>query len=168
MNWIGFCCLNPRRFEPPNLSLSLMASRQHSVSVAPPPPPRSLNIQKFAESRASELESLHSVIANRLNDDFRTIRSKRRRTTGYDNRVTKNRSRKRRKLGPTDEGVGKDDLKKVPRRIRRRTELTKNPDSGFCVSGDGTKRLRTHLWHAKRFQMTKRWGFYLPLGLHGR
>ncbi|KAJ0558990.1 putative ribonuclease P [Helianthus annuus] len=35
------------------------------------------------------------------------------------------------------------------------------------MSGDGTKRLRTHVWHAKRFTMIKRWGFHLPLGLHG-
>ncbi|CAL9205098.1 unnamed protein product [Musa hybrid cultivar] len=40
--------------------------------------------------------------------------------------------------------------------------------TGFCTAGDGTKRLRTHLWHAMRFTMVKHWGFYLPLGLHGR
>ncbi|CAL9767173.1 unnamed protein product [Musa acuminata subsp. burmannicoides] len=47
-------------------------------------------------------------------------------------------------------------------------EFRSNPSSGFCTAGDGTKRLRTHLWHAKRFTMVKHWGFYLPLGLHGR
>lgn len=43
-----------------------------------------------------------------------------------------------------------------------------NPERGFSTAGDGTKRLRTHVWHAKRFTMTKLWGYYLPLGLHGR
>ncbi|RXH68413.1 hypothetical protein DVH24_030746 [Malus domestica] len=43
-----------------------------------------------------------------------------------------------------------------------------NLEKGFCTSGDGTKRLRTHVWHAKRFTMTKLWGYYLPLGLQGR
>ncbi|KAM1956576.1 hypothetical protein ACFX16_025973 [Malus domestica] len=43
-----------------------------------------------------------------------------------------------------------------------------NLEKGFCTSGDGTKRLRTHVWHAKRFTMTELWGYYLPLGLQGR
>ncbi|XP_042982559.1 ribonucleases P/MRP protein subunit POP1-like [Carya illinoinensis] len=43
-----------------------------------------------------------------------------------------------------------------------------NLETGFCTSGDGTKRLRTHVWHTKRFIMSKLWGFYVPLGLHGR
>nr|GMC46859.1 ribonucleases P/MRP protein subunit POP1 isoform X1 [Ipomoea batatas] len=133
-------------------------------------PPRTINVQKFAESRASELESLHSIIKNCLNNDFRSQRSKRRRTTGHDNRVTKNRHRKKRKVGNND--VDKTDSlendKEAPRRVRRRTELRMNPSSGFLTSGDGTKRLRTHIWHAKRFTMAKLWGFYLPLGLQGR
>ncbi|XP_019168248.1 PREDICTED: ribonucleases P/MRP protein subunit POP1-like isoform X1 [Ipomoea nil] len=133
-------------------------------------PPRTINVQKFAESRASELETLHSIIKNRLSNDFRSQRSKRRRTTGHDNRVTKNRHRKKRKVGNND--VDKTDSlendKEAPRRVRRRTELRMNPNSGFLTSGDGTKRLRTHIWHAKRFTMAKLWGFYLPLGLQGR
>ncbi|KAJ8558035.1 hypothetical protein K7X08_004801 [Anisodus acutangulus] len=32
---------------------------------------------------------------------------------------------------------------------------------------DHLKKLRTHLWHAKLFTMTKLWGFYLPFGVHG-
>lgn len=134
-------------------------------------PPRTIDVHKFAESRASELEALHSVIANRLNNDFRSNRSKRRRTTGYDDRVAKKKYRKRQKLGVTgskDGVVSNEGWRKVPRRVRRRNELKKNPESGFVTSGDGTKRLRTHVWHAKRFTMTKMWGFHLPLGLHGR
>ncbi|XP_010914572.2 ribonucleases P/MRP protein subunit POP1 [Elaeis guineensis] len=140
-------------------------------SSAPPAPPRILNVQKFAKSRAPELESLHAIVSNRLGHDFRIQRSKRRRTTGH--KVTRNRRVKQRKVGDGDGGVqegtsAEDDRKNVSRRTRRRFEFQKNPASGFCTTGDGTRRLRTHLWHAKRFAMVKQWGFYLPLGLHGR
>lgn len=134
-------------------------------------PTRTLNVNKFAESRASELESLHSIVKERLSNDFRCKRSKRRRTTGHDNRVAKGRVRKKQKLG--DENLNKpdhlkNDKKMLPRHVRRRVELKKNSLNGFSTSGDGTKRLRTHLWYAKRFAMTKIWGFYLPLGVQGR
>lgn len=134
-------------------------------------PPRKINVQKFAEARAPELDSLHSIVANRLNNNFRSRRNKRRRTTAHDNQGTKRRSRKRRKLVVVDKSNASDlekDHKKISRRIRRRIELKKNPESGFSTSGDGTKRLRTHVWHAKRFTMKKLWGYYLPLGLQGR
>lgn len=141
--------------------------RSHVSSV----PPRKLNVQKFADARASEMESLHSIVSNRLDNNFRSRRNKRRRTSAYNNQITGTRSKKRRKFGATDKANaldGEKDQKKVPRRIRRSIELKKNPESGFPVSGDGTKRLRTHVWHAKRFTMRKLWGFYLPLGLQGR
>ncbi|KAI3459664.1 hypothetical protein Pfo_016327 [Paulownia fortunei] len=139
-----------------------------AVSAAPP---HELNVLKFVESRASELEGLHTIVADRLDNNFRSQRNKRRRTTGHDNRVAKKKFRKRRRVGIRDMGetdsVRKDE-KKIPRRVRRNIELKKNPPSGFGTSGDGTKRLRTHVWHAKRFTMKKLWGFYIPLGLHGR
>ncbi|KAM0951191.1 putative ribonuclease P [Dioscorea sansibarensis] len=138
-------------------------SKPSAISTSTAPPPRTLNVQKFAESRAPELESLHEIVASRLGHGFRIQRGKRRRTTGH--LVAKNRRRKRRKTG--DGSEPEDGMKKVSRRARRRAELQKNPLTGFCVSGDGTKRLRTHLWHAKRFTMVKLWGFYLPLGLQG-
>ncbi|KAK4421658.1 hypothetical protein Salat_2116400 [Sesamum alatum] len=138
------------------------------VSTAPP---HELNVRKFAESRASELKGLHSLIAERLDNNFRSQRNKRRRTTGHDDRVAKKKFRKRRRVGAEDMGkidsVDKDE-KKNSRRVRRNVELKKNPLSGFGTSGDGTKRLRTHVWHAKRFTMTKLWGFHIPVGLHGR
>lgn len=152
--------------------MAVDGSKKSKVSTAPP---RKINVQKFAETRASELESLHSIVSNRLNNNFRSQRNKRRRTTAYENQAAKKRHRKRRNLGLL--GKANDDLssasenkepRKVPRRVRRRIELKKNPESGFATSGDGTRRLRTHVWHAKRFTMTKLWGFHLPLGLHGR
>lgn len=147
-------------------------SKRPQVSAAIPP--RKIIVQKYAESRAHELESLHSIIANRVNNDYRSQRSKRRRTTAYDNQIARKRCRrKRKKLGMFDKShtdfiLEKDQIKKLPRRVRRNLELRMNAESGFCTSGDGTKRLRTHVWHAKRFTMTKLWGYYLPLGLQGR
>ncbi|MQL87406.1 hypothetical protein Taro_019946 [Colocasia esculenta] len=156
-------------------SPSSSRGRRPSAAVSLTPPPRSLNVQKFAESRAAELEALHAVVAGRTGGSFRVHRSKRRRTTSHVDRFAKGRGgRKRRRLG---EGEGRvegreiereEEKKKLNRRVRRRMELRKNLDFGFSESGDGTQRLRTHLWHAKRFTMVKRWGFYLPLGLHGR
>lgn len=137
-------------------------------------PPRKINVHKFAESRSSELEALHSIVSNRLSNNFRTPRNKRRRTTAYDNQAAKKRHRRRRKAELLGKTSNNDDLdlekeeKRIPRRVRRRIELKKNPEIGFTSSGDGTKRLRTHVWHAKRFTMTKLWGFHLPFGLHGR
>ncbi|XP_076942337.1 ribonucleases P/MRP protein subunit POP1-like [Bidens hawaiensis] len=136
-------------------------------------PPSELLVQKFAESRAPELDSLYSTIASRLNNDFKSQRNKRRRTTGFDNRGSKTRFRKKQKMGSLNQTKSDGNLEKIvnkalPRHIRRKKELNKNLESGFCISGDGTKRLRTHVWHAKRFTMIKRWGFHLPLGLHGR
>ncbi|OIT07044.1 hypothetical protein A4A49_41115 [Nicotiana attenuata] len=133
-------------------------------------PLRTINVHKFAESRASELESLHPIVKERLSNDFKSQRSKRRRTTEHDNRLAKSRARKKQKAGE-DNVINLDhlekDKKKLPRHVRRKFELTKNSQNGFSTSGDRAKRLRTHLWHAKRFTMTKLWGFYLPLGVHG-
>ncbi|KAK4753988.1 hypothetical protein SAY87_002092 [Trapa incisa] len=128
--------------------------------------PRTINVQKFSESRASELESLHSVVAHRLGNDFRCQRNKRRRTTSHESKSSKRRRKRQKCLCSNNPDV--KILDKPPRHIRRRNELRENPQSGFSMSNDGTKRLRTHVWHAKRFTMTKLWGFHLPLGLHGR
>ncbi|CAN6467937.1 unnamed protein product [Victoria cruziana] len=143
------------------------------------PPPRVLNVQRFAEARAAELQSLHAIVAERVGSDFRVPRRTRRRTSSFLNRRNSNcrtkGNKRKRQVGPVS---GEDGSKADPevakeekcrnRRVRRRMEFKGNPNSGFSLSGDGTKRLRTHVWHAKRFKMVKRWGFYLPLGLAGR
>lgn len=148
---------------------------------SPPAPPRLLLINKFAESRAPELESLHSIVSNRINHDFRLRRDKRRRTTGFWTRKSHQRKRRRTIDGISstscdgrvmesdlDEKEGFRKESRPSRRVRRRREFKRNPNFGFCVAVDGTKRLRTHLWLAKRFTMVKRWGYCLPLGLQGR
>lgn len=135
-------------------------------------PPQKINVQKFAESRASELESLHNIVANRLDNDFRCRRSKRRRTTSFAYKAAKKRcTRSVVDQSSANKSSDKDDggeNARIPRRIRRSAQLRINPEKGFSTSGDGTKWLRTHVWHAKRFTMTKLWGYHLPLGLHGR
>lgn len=137
-------------------------------------PPRKINVPKFAEARASELQSLQCIVENRLSNDYKSQRNKRRRTTSFNDQIArKGRRRKRQKLGRVDKAnvesrLKKDDITQLPRHVRRRYELKSNPENGFCTSGDGTKRLRTHVWHAKRFSMTKLWSYHLPLGLQGR
>ncbi|KAF3336244.1 ribonucleases P/MRP protein subunit POP1 [Carex littledalei] len=137
-----------------------------------PPPPRTLNVQRLADARRPEIQSLHSLVSSRLSASFRLPRSLRRRTTSHLRRSKRSRSSASRDSPPSDASDDDADQnrekKKVCRRERRRRELTSNPELGFVVAGDGTKRLRTHVWHAKRFQMVKRWGFYLPLGIQGR
>ncbi|RZB41535.1 hypothetical protein D0Y65_055156, partial [Glycine soja] len=149
-------------------------TKKPQVSVPTSPPPWKINLQKYAESRALELHSLQSIIENRVNSDYRSQKNKRRRTTVFDNQIArKGCRRKRQKLGIIDKALAKLGLeenhqKKLPRCVHRRYELKKNPENGFCTSGDVTKRLRTHVWHAKWFAMTKLWGYHLPLCLQGR
>ncbi|RZB58838.1 hypothetical protein D0Y65_042257 [Glycine soja] len=126
-------------------------TKKPQVSVpTPPPPPWKINLQKYAESRALELHSLQSIIENRVNSDYRSQKNKRRRTTVFDNQIArKGCRRKRQKLGIIDKALAKSGLeenhqKKLPRCVHRRYELKKNPENGFCTSGDVTKRLRTH------------------------
>ncbi|CAL5049774.1 unnamed protein product [Urochloa decumbens] len=140
-----------------------------------PPPPRQLEVRRFAAARAGELRSLHDAISARLEDGsgrFRQQpRSARRRTTGH-------LPSKRRRRGSGEDAAGTGEVgpagegssapRKQSRRVRRRRELAGNPAEGFSVAGDGARRLRTHLWHAKRFSMERRWGFILPVGVHGR
>ncbi|CAH8306635.1 unnamed protein product [Eruca vesicaria subsp. sativa] len=130
--------------------------------------PREISVQKFSEARAAELESLHSIVSERLNKDFRSKRNQRRRTNAYTNQPSKKRNIKRQRSLLCIGQASSSNETKIPRRVKRRMELKGNPESGFSTTGDGTKRLRTHVWHAKRFSMTKLWGFHLPLGLHGR
>ncbi|BFI30940.1 ribonuclease P/MRP protein subunit POP1 [Marchantia polymorpha subsp. ruderalis] len=54
------------------------------------------------------------------------------------------------------------------RRVRRRMEFQRIRQGEDVVGNDGTRRLGTHVWHAKRFSMTKCWGYSLAEGLPGR
>ncbi|CAN6200730.1 unnamed protein product [Urochloa humidicola] len=140
-----------------------------------PPPPRQLEVRRFAAARAGELRSLHAAISARLVDGSgrsrQQPRSARRRTTGH-------LPSKRRRRGSGEDSAGTGEVgpagegssapQKQSRRVRRRRELAGNPAEGFSVAGDGARRLRTHLWHAKRFAMERRWGFVLPVGAQGR
>lgn len=149
-------------------------------------PPRSVNVTKLADARAPEVEAFYSIIQKRVKlrkrkreedaQDFTVPRSQRRRTTSYLNRkVNLWKKRKRDALTrfnrfktKTAEENGHDNdaekLRKLCRCVRRRIELKGGSVGGFGYSRDGTARLVMHVWHAKRFKMIKKWGYYLPLG----
>jgi ribonuclease P/MRP protein subunit POP1 len=55
--------------------------------------------------------------------------------------------------------------KRLCRSLRRLLELK---PGGLLVANDGTRRLSTHVWHAKRFSMEKKFGYYLPIGRPGK
>lgn len=154
------------------------------------PPPRAVNVTKLADARAPEVEALYSIIQKRVKlrkrkreedaQDFTVPRGQRRRTTSFFNRkgnLWKKRKRdalkrsNRFKTKTAEESANDKDaekLKKLCRCVRRRIELKGGSDGGFGYSRDGTARLVTHVWHAKRFKMIKKWGYYLPLGFFGR
>lgn len=129
-----------------------------------PPPPRQLEVRRFASDRVGELRSLHGAVSARVDGRFQQLRSARRRTTGHLPSKRRCASRGAAAGEAPEEG---NPLARQSRRVRRRRELAGNPAEGFSVAGDGARRLRTHLWHAKRFTMARRWGFVLPIGSQG-
>lgn len=148
-----------------------MTSERTKTFPLPVHLPRSLDLKKFTDARAPELSSLFSVVARRLHNDFTSTRKERRRTTSHNNRAAKRRGRKYPKSQQIDDSVQCEtngDRIELSRRLRRRLEFKRNPKMGFCTKRDGTRLLRTHLWHVKRFKMAKQWGFCLPMGLLGR
>lgn len=145
--------------------------------------PRTLQVQQFANARGNEVQALHAVLKEKTQDGNQEIsRCLRRRTTSHNRRKTffwqkKASQKKKRTLEAEgeEEAVKKrkfdDDegLKKVLcRRVRRRIELKGDENGGGGCSRDGSQRLVTHVWHAKRFTMTKIWGHWLAQGLPGR
>uniref|UniRef100_A0ACD6A0Q1 Uncharacterized protein n=1 Tax=Avena sativa TaxID=4498 RepID=A0ACD6A0Q1_AVESA len=133
--------------------------------AAVPPPPRQLEVRRFSAERAGELRYLHGAVSARVDGRFQQSRSARRRTTGH---LPAKRRRTSRAAALGDAPEDESPPARQSRRVRRRRELAGNPAEGFSVAGDGARRLRTHLWHAKRFAMERRWGFVLPVGAQGR
>ncbi|KAM0858248.1 hypothetical protein ACQ4PT_047954 [Festuca glaucescens] len=132
--------------------------------AAVPPPPRQLEVRRFAADRAGELRSLQGAVSARVDGRFQQHRSARRRTTGHLPSKRRRTSRAAAAGDGPEEGIPPV---RQSRRVRRRRELAGNPAEGFSVAGDGARRLRTHMWHAKRFAMERRWGFVLPVGAQG-
>ena len=148
--------------------------------------PRTLDVQKFANARAAEVHALHEVLKEKTGIEggeqaAGIPRCLRRRTTSHNRRKAFfwQRKQKKRKRGEEQEeaidaeGATEGDVaifaKKPPcRRVRRRIELKGDDKGGGGCSRDGTQRLVTHVWHAKRFTMTKIWGHWLAEGLPGR
>lgn len=148
--------------------------------------PRTLDVQKFASARGAEVHALHTVLKEKRGSDGAVAipRCLRRRTTSHNRRKAFfwQRKQKKRKLGDVDEAAGGESVrveaeggdavvsakKPLCRRVRRRIELKGDEKGGGGCARDGTQRLVTHVWHAKRFTMTKAWGHWLPEGLPGR
>ncbi|KAF7043085.1 hypothetical protein CFC21_052519 [Triticum aestivum] len=131
---------------------------------AVPPPPRQLEVRRFASDRVGELRSLHAAVSARVDGRFQQPRSARRRTTGH---LPSKRGRASRGAAAGQAPEEGNPSARQSRRVRRRQELAGNPAEGFSFAGDGARRLRTHLWHAKRFTMARRWGFVLPICSQG-
>lgn len=155
--------------------------------------PRTLDVQKFANARGVEVQSLHAALKDKKAQDGNEAgveipRCLRRRTTSHNRRKSFfwQRKARKRKRGALDEvsatainaksggaEIGGDEVavtaKRPPcRRVRRKIELKGDKKGGGGCSRDGTQRLVTHVWHAKRFTMTKIWGHWLAEGLPGR
>jgi ribonuclease P/MRP protein subunit POP1 len=153
--------------------------------------PRTLDVQKFANARGAEVHALHAALKERRGEEGRPDavaipRCLRRRTTSHNRRKCffwQRKPRRKRKRGDVeeDEAIERESarveaegggLAKEPRtpcrRVRRRIELKGDEAGGGGCARDGTQRLVTHVWHAKRFTMTKAWGHWLAEGLPGR
>jgi ribonuclease P/MRP protein subunit POP1 len=66
------------------------------------------------------------------------------------------------------EKEGKSDQCKRKRLCRSLRRLLELKPGGVLVANEGTRRLSTHVWHAKRFSMEKKFGYYLPIGRPGK
>ncbi|KAL3693412.1 hypothetical protein R1sor_007063 [Riccia sorocarpa] len=156
-------------------------------------PPRTLEIQKFTAARSGEVQGLYATVKNQVeaaggdSSSFALARHLRRRTTSHNrhlpywirNQRRKNRlghssqnwnSTKKKEAPSVSGAVEKRKVEKSPpsRRVRRRVEFQQVRRGDDVVQPDGTRRLATHVWHAKRFPMKKCWGYSLPEGLPGR
>ncbi|KAL2634213.1 hypothetical protein R1flu_005692 [Riccia fluitans] len=157
-------------------------------------PPRTLEIQKFTAARSGEVQGLYAAVKSQVeaaggdSSSFAIARHLRRRTTSHNRRVPywilnerkKNRvghasqnwtKKTKKKDGPSaSEGAEKRRAERPPpsRRVRRRAEFQRVRRGEDIVQRDGTRRLATHVWHAKRFPMKKCWGYALSEGLPGR
>ncbi|KAG6549506.1 hypothetical protein Mapa_008884 [Marchantia paleacea] len=151
---------------------------------------RSVEVQALFEAVKDRVE-----ISGGDSSSFSQARHLRRRTTSHlrrlpywlQNERKKNRgglASQRKKRSKNDEspvpaaaavcpGTGASEKRKADRappcrRVRRRKEFQRIRQCEDFVGNDGTRRLGTHVWHAKRFSMTKCWGYSLAEGLPGR
>ncbi|XP_024515174.1 ribonucleases P/MRP protein subunit POP1-like isoform X1 [Selaginella moellendorffii] len=149
-----------------------------------------LAVERFAEARAPELESLFAALqsSGKSSDGLASIKRRTKSHNRRKHRFWNHQEKKSKKkanasasananAGDKEDGVveGEDKKRKrelkvasLSRRVRRRVELQDvvKGKGGSCK--DGTRRLVTHVWHAKRFYMAKRWGYWLSSGIPGR
>lgn len=124
--------------------------------------PDLLNTYKYAADRVTEIKSLVDAIRNPSNTKlvFQTLpKHMRRRAMSYNSKRLPQKNRKAhvaqmRKSGPSAK------QKRPARKYRRKvTNLMRE----YVRRQRQYTWLETHIWHAKRFHMTERWGYKLPL-----
>ncbi|CAM6068770.1 unnamed protein product [Sphagnum tenellum] len=157
--------------------------------------PRILDVQQYASARGPEIAALHAVSrdSDKPGSGSSIPRHLRRRATSHNRRRSYYSNSKKRSAAVIQDSSAQpksnsqtgsetaepgsyagalpqeEPQKKRPcRRVRRKFELKGGADGSGGCSSDGTRRLVTHVWHAKRFSMTKIWGYWLPEGLPGR
>ncbi|CAM6043705.1 unnamed protein product [Sphagnum compactum] len=157
--------------------------------------PRILDVQQYASARGPEIAALHAVSwdSDKPGSGSSIPRHLRRRATSHNRRRSYYWNSKKRSAAVIQDSSAQpksnsqtgsetaepgsyagalpqeEPQKKRPcRRVRRKFELKGGADGSGGCSSDGTRRLVTHVWHAKRFSMTKIWGYWLPEGLPGR
>ncbi|CAI2348049.1 unnamed protein product [Caenorhabditis sp. 36 PRJEB53466] len=126
--------------------------------------PRFIHVEKFVESRTNSIAQLLKAIDNdalvsgEVTKGPRTAaqrlpRHMRRRAMAYDVR----RFPKTMREYARSHLISKH-AKKCPSRFARRKNVNSRDKFGRSTSTKG-KWLSTHVWHAKRFRMTSKWGF---------
>ncbi|ESP05473.1 hypothetical protein LOTGIDRAFT_228048 [Lottia gigantea] len=123
--------------------------------------PREIKVYRFAESRASEinalLQNIHHIGGNRV--IFQKLpRHLRRRAMSHN---IKRLPRRLREAALIEYKNRPETGTKRPSRKHRRRP--KNLLADYVRRQRRVKWLETHIWHAKRFHMTEKWGYKLPV-----
>lgn len=138
--------------------------------------PRSIDVLQFANARVEELHELSKALnlvpssgeAKPL--ELVTPRHQRRRSKSH-NRHKKLFVFKKKKNAKNDEVTTSDVNESEPklcRRLRRRNMLKGASEGLLTISNEGNRLLESHLWHAKRFRMEKKWGHLVAESLPGK
>ncbi|CAH1773994.1 unnamed protein product [Owenia fusiformis] len=122
--------------------------------------PRAINILEYAEARGQEIEAMTKVVMDTNLGKRRIIqqlpRHMRRRAMSHN---IKRIPRRLRNIAQSQMGPVKT-TKRPSRRHRRRPH---NLLQEYNRRQRSHGWLETHIWHAKRFHMTEKWGYKIPL-----
>lgn len=132
--------------------------------------PRVIELKDFVDARGPELAALLQDVRTREGEKFGR-RLLRRRATAH-KRYTSSKKRPNLKLARNQDG-SRPTNRAMRRRLNQLPSLHYPPFSAPLVEGKEqvsliTRRLETHVWHARRMMMGSRFGFTLPLQSFGR